>query len=163
MVVDGKRIVSFLTLAIMKDGATVTTIEGLASGAQCPAIGLKAIMLVSRDTDGLYVGDFRRGQRGPNAAEIERTVAMFYIQSDIRIELTANATSPAVWLKLKRSGGASTDPENRSQPRARNSSQRQKSDVRVFGELRESGGLTTLCQDCRNIHPRFKSGRRLQS
>src|SRR5499426_3706992 len=32
VLVDGKRIVSCLTLAIMKDGATVTTIEGLSTG-----------------------------------------------------------------------------------------------------------------------------------
>lgn len=32
VLVDGKRILSCLTLAIMKDGATVTTIEGLAEG-----------------------------------------------------------------------------------------------------------------------------------
>ena len=32
VLVDGKRIVSCLTLAIMKDGATMTTIEGLATG-----------------------------------------------------------------------------------------------------------------------------------
>ena len=32
VLVDGKRIVSCLTLAIMKDGATVTTIEGLTTG-----------------------------------------------------------------------------------------------------------------------------------
>jgi xanthine dehydrogenase YagT iron-sulfur-binding subunit len=32
VLVDGKRIVSCLTLAIMKDGATVTTVEGLATG-----------------------------------------------------------------------------------------------------------------------------------
>jgi len=32
ILVDGKRVLSCLTLAIMKDGATVTTIEGLASG-----------------------------------------------------------------------------------------------------------------------------------
>ena len=33
VLVDGKRIVSCLTLAIMKDGATVTTIEGLSTGS----------------------------------------------------------------------------------------------------------------------------------
>jgi xanthine dehydrogenase YagT iron-sulfur-binding subunit len=33
VLLDGKRIVSCLTLAIMKDGATVTTIEGLSTGA----------------------------------------------------------------------------------------------------------------------------------
>jgi len=32
VLVDGKRIVSCLTLAIMRDGATVTTIEGLSTG-----------------------------------------------------------------------------------------------------------------------------------
>ena len=32
VLVDGKRVLSCLTLAIMKDGATVTTIEGLSSG-----------------------------------------------------------------------------------------------------------------------------------
>ena len=32
VLVDGKRILSCLTLAIMKEGATVTTIEGLAEG-----------------------------------------------------------------------------------------------------------------------------------
>jgi xanthine dehydrogenase YagT iron-sulfur-binding subunit len=32
VLVDGKRILSCLTLAIMKDGASVTTIEGLSSG-----------------------------------------------------------------------------------------------------------------------------------
>jgi xanthine dehydrogenase YagT iron-sulfur-binding subunit len=32
VLVDGKRIVSCLTLAVMKDGASVTTIEGLSSG-----------------------------------------------------------------------------------------------------------------------------------
>ena len=32
VLVDGKRVLSCLTLAIMKDGATVTTIEGLLSG-----------------------------------------------------------------------------------------------------------------------------------
>jgi len=32
VLVDGKRIVSCLTLAIMKDGATVTTVEGLSTG-----------------------------------------------------------------------------------------------------------------------------------
>jgi xanthine dehydrogenase YagT iron-sulfur-binding subunit len=33
VLLDGKRILSCLTLAIMKDGATVTTIEGLSQGA----------------------------------------------------------------------------------------------------------------------------------
>jgi xanthine dehydrogenase YagT iron-sulfur-binding subunit len=33
VLVDGRRIVSCLTLAIMKDGAQVTTIEGLAQGS----------------------------------------------------------------------------------------------------------------------------------
>jgi xanthine dehydrogenase YagT iron-sulfur-binding subunit len=32
VLVDGKRIVSCLTLAIMRDGATVTTVEGLSTG-----------------------------------------------------------------------------------------------------------------------------------
>src|SRR5678809_962987 len=32
VLVDGRRVVSCLTLAVMKDGATVTTIEGLAKG-----------------------------------------------------------------------------------------------------------------------------------
>jgi xanthine dehydrogenase YagT iron-sulfur-binding subunit len=32
VLVDGKRILSCLTLATMKDGATVTTIEGLSEG-----------------------------------------------------------------------------------------------------------------------------------
>src|ERR1043165_3027221 len=32
VLVDGKRILSCMTLAIMKDGADVTTIEGLAEG-----------------------------------------------------------------------------------------------------------------------------------
>ena len=36
VLVDGKRINSCLTLAIMKDGATVTTIEGLVNGALSP-------------------------------------------------------------------------------------------------------------------------------
>lgn len=31
---DGKRILSCLTLAVMKDGASITTIEGIAKGAQ---------------------------------------------------------------------------------------------------------------------------------
>ena len=35
VLVDGRRVVSCLTLAVMKDGATVTTIEGLAD--QWPA------------------------------------------------------------------------------------------------------------------------------
>src|SRR5690349_6684007 len=33
VLVDGKRILSCLTLAIMRDGATVTTVEGLSTGA----------------------------------------------------------------------------------------------------------------------------------
>ena len=36
VLVDGKRINSCLTLAIMKDGAAVTTIEGFANGALTP-------------------------------------------------------------------------------------------------------------------------------
>jgi xanthine dehydrogenase YagT iron-sulfur-binding subunit len=32
VLVDGRRVVSCLTLAVMKDGATITTIEGLAKG-----------------------------------------------------------------------------------------------------------------------------------
>jgi len=36
VLVDGKRINSCLTLAVMKDGANVTTIEGLVNGALSP-------------------------------------------------------------------------------------------------------------------------------
>ncbi|HKX60654.1 MAG TPA: (2Fe-2S)-binding protein [Verrucomicrobiae bacterium] len=38
VLVDGKRILSCLTLAIMKDGAEVTTIEGLAKGETLHAL-----------------------------------------------------------------------------------------------------------------------------
>jgi len=38
ILVDGKRINSCLTLAIMKDGASTTTIEGLANGDQLQPI-----------------------------------------------------------------------------------------------------------------------------
>jgi xanthine dehydrogenase YagT iron-sulfur-binding subunit len=33
VIVDGRRVLSCLTLAVMKDGAKVTTVEGLASGS----------------------------------------------------------------------------------------------------------------------------------
>ena len=34
MLIDGRRVVSCLTLAVMKDGAAVTTVEGLANNGQ---------------------------------------------------------------------------------------------------------------------------------
>ena len=38
MLVDGRRVVSCLTLAIMKDGADITTIEGLATDGRLHAL-----------------------------------------------------------------------------------------------------------------------------
>ncbi|MHC2629250.1 aerobic-type carbon monoxide dehydrogenase small subunit (CoxS/CutS family) [Bradyrhizobium liaoningense] len=42
VLIDGRRVNSCLTLAVMKDGAEITTIEGLAKGrrAASPATGL---------------------------------------------------------------------------------------------------------------------------
>lgn len=34
MLVDGKRVLSCLTLAVMKDGSEITTIEGIANGTE---------------------------------------------------------------------------------------------------------------------------------
>jgi xanthine dehydrogenase YagT iron-sulfur-binding subunit len=34
VLVDGKRVLSCLTLAVMKDGASITTVEGLANGGE---------------------------------------------------------------------------------------------------------------------------------
>src|SRR4029078_2215910 len=57
ILVDGKRVLSCLTLAIMKDGATVTTIEGLASGET-----LHPIQQAFLEHDAFQCGYFTPGQ-----------------------------------------------------------------------------------------------------
>ena len=70
VLVDGRRINSCLTLAVMKDGAKVTTIEGLASGrrAACAAAGVHRsrrvpVRLLHAGTDLFRRRPDRRGQR----------------------------------------------------------------------------------------------------
>jgi xanthine dehydrogenase YagT iron-sulfur-binding subunit len=57
VLLDGKRIVSCLTLAIMKDGSEVTTIEGLANGN-----GLGAMQQAFIDHDAFQCGYCTPGQ-----------------------------------------------------------------------------------------------------
>ncbi len=57
VLVDGKRIISCLTLAIMKDGSDVTTVEGLANGD-----GLHPIQQAFIDHDAFQCGYCTPGQ-----------------------------------------------------------------------------------------------------
>jgi len=57
VLVDGKRIISCLTLAIMKDGSAVTTVEGLANGD-----GLHPIQQAFIDHDAFQCGYCTPGQ-----------------------------------------------------------------------------------------------------
>jgi xanthine dehydrogenase YagT iron-sulfur-binding subunit len=57
VLVDGRRIVSCLTLAVMQDGATVTTIEGLASDG-----ALHALQQAFIDHDAFQCGYCTPGQ-----------------------------------------------------------------------------------------------------
>ena len=57
VLIDGKRVNSCLTLAVMKDGCTVTTIEGVAVGGQ-----LHALQQAFIDYDALQCGYCTPGQ-----------------------------------------------------------------------------------------------------
>jgi xanthine dehydrogenase YagT iron-sulfur-binding subunit len=57
VLVDGKRINSCLTLAVMKDGAEITTIEGLAEGS-----GLHPLQAAFLEHDALQCGYCTPGQ-----------------------------------------------------------------------------------------------------
>ena len=57
MLVDGRRVVSCLTLAIMKDGADITTIEGLATDGR-----LHALQQAFNSHDGFQCGYCTPGQ-----------------------------------------------------------------------------------------------------
>src|SRR6187455_178932 len=57
VLIDGRRVVSCLTLAVMKDGATVTTIEGLASEGS-----LHPMQQAFIDHDAFQCGYCTRGQ-----------------------------------------------------------------------------------------------------
>ncbi len=57
VLVDGKRVLSCLTLAVMRDGAEVTTIEGLAEGGK-----LDALQQAFVDHDALQCGYCTPGQ-----------------------------------------------------------------------------------------------------
>jgi xanthine dehydrogenase YagT iron-sulfur-binding subunit len=57
VLVDGRRVNSCLTLAVMKQGATVTTVEGLATGA-----ALHAVQQAFIDHDAFQCGYCTSGQ-----------------------------------------------------------------------------------------------------
>jgi xanthine dehydrogenase YagT iron-sulfur-binding subunit len=57
VLIDGRRVVSCLTLAVMKDGADVTTIEGLANGE-----GLHPLQQAFIDHDAFQCGYCTPGQ-----------------------------------------------------------------------------------------------------
>jgi xanthine dehydrogenase YagT iron-sulfur-binding subunit len=57
VLVDGRRVNSCLTLAVMKEGATVTTVEGLATGA-----ALHAVQQAFIDHDAFQCGYCTSGQ-----------------------------------------------------------------------------------------------------
>ena len=57
VLIDGKRVISCLTLAVMKDGSTVTTIEGVAAGGK-----LHVLQQAFIDYDALQCGYCTPGQ-----------------------------------------------------------------------------------------------------
>jgi xanthine dehydrogenase YagT iron-sulfur-binding subunit len=73
VLIDGQRVYSCLTLAIMQDGKTITTIEGLASGEQ-----LHPVQTAFLDNDGLQCGYCTPGQICASVAllnEVQRGAA----------------------------------------------------------------------------------------
>jgi xanthine dehydrogenase YagT iron-sulfur-binding subunit len=66
VLIDGRRVVSCLTLAVMKDGADVTTIEGLANGE-----GLHPLQQAFIDHDAFQCGYCTPGQICSAAGLIE--------------------------------------------------------------------------------------------